>query len=56
MKLKINNFSRMKNRFVIFIFLVVSCARYSPELESALELAGDNRKELEKACPLTLGM
>ena len=38
----------MKNWPVIFIFLVVSCTRYSPGLESALELAGDNREELEK--------
>ncbi len=34
--------------FVFLVSLVVSCGRYSPEVESALELAGENRAELEK--------
>lgn len=32
----------------LFIFFAIACSKYSPELESALELAGDNREELEK--------
>ena len=40
----------MRNKFfvsLIFIFSF-SCARHSPELEEILQLAGNNRRELEK--------
>lgn len=36
-----------KLRYIILIFIVISCSKYPPGVESALELAGDNRKELE---------
>ena len=31
----------------ILLFVLVSCNSYSPELEEALKLAGNNRSELE---------
>ena len=37
-----------KLRYVILIFIIVSCSKYPPEVESVLKLAGNNRKELEK--------
>jgi hypothetical protein len=38
----------MKLKYLFFLFMVVSCSKYPPEMESVLKLAGNNRKELEK--------
>lgn len=34
--------------FILLAFCELSCSRYSPRLEAALSLAGENRVELEK--------
>lgn len=34
--------------FILVAFCELSCSRYSPRLEAALSLAGENRVELEK--------
>ena len=44
----INYFDAMRNVTLFFtICFVASCARYSPEVEDALQLAGSNRGQLE---------